>query len=84
MLKLYGFPVSNYSNMVQLALMEKGIYYEYVLTYPEPTDSFLAKSASGKVPCLATPPGFISATIGLLDYLEGLCAVKELLPYARN
>ena len=86
MLKLYGFPISNYSNMVQLALMEKSIDYEYVLTYPEPTDAFLAKSPRGKVPCLETPQGFISETSVILEYLEDSGAGKPLLPadhYAR-
>ena len=41
MLKLYGFPVSNYTNMVELALLEKGLPFEYVTTYPAQTDEFL-------------------------------------------
>ena len=86
MTKLYGFPISNYSNMVQLALMEKGIAYEYMLTYPEPTEAFLAKSPRGKVPCLETPQGFISETSVILEYLEDCGVGKALLPadhYAR-
>ena len=86
MLKLYGFPVSNYSNMVQLALMEKGLDYEYVLTYPEPTETFLAKSPRGKVPCLETPQGFINEASVILEYLEDCGVGKALLPadrYAR-
>ena len=34
MLKLYGFSVSNYYNMVKLALLEKGLPFEEVLFYP--------------------------------------------------
>ena len=30
MLKLYGFAVSNYYNMVKLALLEKGLSFEEV------------------------------------------------------
>jgi glutathione S-transferase len=30
MLKLYGFSVSNYYNMVKLALLEKGLSFEEV------------------------------------------------------
>ena len=44
MLKLHGFPVSNYTNMVELALLEKGIPYQYVVTMPSPTPEFLAIS----------------------------------------
>ena len=44
MLKLHGFPVSNYTNMVQLALLEKGVPFEYVLTVPAQSGTVLAKS----------------------------------------
>jgi glutathione S-transferase len=60
-LKLYGFPASNYVNMVNLALLEKGIPFEYELTYPNPSSLLLAKSPRGKVPFLETPQGFIAA-----------------------
>ena len=86
MLKLYGFPVSNYTNMVELALLEKGLPYEYVLTFPAQTAEFLAKSPRGKVPALGTPKGFISETNVILDYLEDSGEGKPLLPadpYAR-
>jgi glutathione S-transferase len=33
MLKLYGFSVSNYYNMVKLALLEKGLPFEEVTFY---------------------------------------------------
>ena len=33
MLKLYGFSVSNYYNMVKLALLEKGLPFEEVPFY---------------------------------------------------
>ena len=86
MLKLYGFPVSNYTNMVELALLEKGLPYEYVLTLPAQTPEFLAKSPRGKVPALGTPRGFVSETSVILDYLEDSGDGKPLLPvdpYAR-
>ena len=86
MLKLYGFPVSNYTNMVELALLEKGLPYEYVLTFPAQTPEFLAKSRRGKVPALGTPQGFINETDVILDYLEDAGEGKPLLPsdpYAR-
>lgn len=52
MLKLHGFPVSNYTNMVHLALLEKGVPFEYVLAYPGKSPDFLARSPRGKVPFL--------------------------------
>lgn len=70
MLKLHGFPASNYFNMVKLALMEKGAAYEDVRIYTGQSEDMLAKSAMGKVPFLETEQGFISETAVILDYIE--------------
>jgi glutathione S-transferase len=86
MLKLHGFPVSNYTNMVELALREKGVPFAYVLATPAQTPEFLAKSPRGKIPVLETPQGFISETDVILEYLEETCPGRPLLPadpYAR-
>jgi glutathione S-transferase len=80
MLKLHGFPVSNYTNMVELALREKGIPFEYVLTMPSQTPDFLAISPRGKVPVLGTPDGPINETDAILDYLEDIGEGRPLLP----
>jgi glutathione S-transferase len=76
MLKLHGFPVSNYTNMVELALREKELPFEYVMTIPEQTPEFLAKSPRGKVPVLGTPQGFINETMAILQYLEDLGQIR--------
>ena len=70
MLKLHGFPVSNYVNMVHLALLEKGIPFEYVLTFPDQSPEFLAISPRGKVPVLQTPQGYLNEASVILEYLE--------------
>ena len=70
MLKLYGFPASNYFNMVKMALMEKGAPYEEVRVYTGQSEDFLAKSAMGKIPCLETPDGFLTETSVILEYIE--------------
>ena len=80
MLKLHGFPVSNYTNMVELALLEKGIPYEYVLTMPSQSLEFLAVSPRGKVPVLVTPEGPVNETDAILEYLEDLGQGRPLLP----
>ncbi len=74
------FPVSNYTNMVELALLEKGLPFEYVLTFPEQTPEFLARSPRGKVPFLGTPQGFINEADAILDYLEDIGPARRLLP----
>ena len=80
MLKLYGFPVSNYTNMVELALLEKGLPFEYVLTFPEQTPELLARSPRGKVPFLGTSQGYINEASVILDYLEDIGPARRLLP----
>ncbi|MEH6388518.1 glutathione S-transferase family protein [Pseudomonas profundi] len=80
MLTLHGFNVSNYFNMVKLALLEKGIEFEVNIVHPSQDESFLAISPRGKVPCLQTGQGFISETNVILEYLEETQAGKPLLP----
>ena len=72
MLKLHGFAVSNYYNMVKLAALEKGLAFEEVHARPSQEDAFKARSPMGKVPCIETDAGFLSETSAILDYLEDL------------
>jgi glutathione S-transferase len=82
MLKLHGFAVSNYANMAHLALLEKGIPFEFVQAFPDQSPGVLAKSPRGKVPYLETPEGFINETNVILEYLEDLGTGTRLLPSA--
>ena len=50
MLKLHGFAVSNYFNMVKLALLEKGLDFEVKVVHGSQDPDFLAISPRGKVP----------------------------------
>lgn len=70
MLKLYGFSVSNYYNMVKLALLEKGLPFEEVLFYPGPSAEALLISPRGKIPVLGVEQGFVNETSVILEYLE--------------
>jgi glutathione S-transferase len=80
MLKLYGFSVSNYYNMVKLALLEKGLPFEEVPFYAGQTPEALAISPRGKVPVLRVEQGFINETSVILEYLEQSQNGKPLLP----
>ncbi|WP_439877570.1 glutathione S-transferase family protein [Pseudomonas prosekii] len=80
MLKLYGFSVSNYYNMVKLALLEKGLPFEEVLFYPAATPEALAISPRGKVPVLGVDQGFVNETSVILEYLEHSQKGTPLLP----
>ncbi|MCJ8204185.1 glutathione S-transferase [Pseudomonas sp. RGM2987] len=80
MLKLYGFCVSNYYNMVKLALLEKGVPFEEVPFYGSQAPEVLAISPRGKVPVLKTEQGFVNETSVILEYIEQTQAGKPLLP----
>lgn len=80
MLKLYGFSVSNYYNMVRMALAAKGLDYEVVKTFPSQNEDWLNLSPMGKVPCLQTPEGAIAETAVILEYLDDAYPAKPLLP----
>lgn len=86
MIKLYGFAVSNYYNMVKLALEEKGIPYQEVAAAPSQEQEYKTKSPMGKVPCIETDKGYLSETAAILDYLEEHKPEPRLYPadgYAR-
>ena len=80
MLTLCGFAVSNYYNMVRMALMEKRVPFETVRVFPGQEADFLARSPMGKVPCLETSGGFLSETSVILDYIEETQPGARLLP----
>lgn len=80
MIKLYGFAVSNYYNMVKFALLEKGIEFAEVAAMPSQENDFTAKSPMGKVPCIETDKGFLSETNVILDCLEESVPSPALLP----
>ncbi len=73
MLKLYGFAVSNYYNMVKLALLEKDLPFEEVAFFAGKTPEALVVSPCGKVPVLGVEQGYINETSVILDYIEQTC-----------
>ena len=80
MIKLFGFRVSNYFNMVKFALLEKGLDFEEVDVMPSQEGEFKAKSPMGKVPCIETEQGFLSETSVIFDYLDAVQPNPSLLP----
>ena len=80
MLKLYGFSVSNYYNMVKLALLEKGLPFEEVPFYAGKSPEALAISPRGKVPVLRVEQGFVNETAVILEYIEQSQKGTPLLP----
>lgn len=82
MLTLHGFNVSNYFNMVKLALLEKGVDFKVNIVHPSQDESFLKISPRGKVPSLETDDGCFSETNVILEYIEETQGGKKLLPEA--
>jgi len=80
MFKLYGFPVSNYYNMVKLTLLEKGFEFEEIITMPSQENDFLSISPMGKIPCLEVKEGPLSETNVIFDFLEDLSPDVPLYP----
>lgn len=80
MIKLHGFPASNYYNMAKMALMEKGATLEEVRTYTGQSEEMLTKSPMGKVPFLEVDGQFITETSIILDYIEETQAGPSLYP----
>lgn len=72
MMKLYGFPISNYYNMVKMTLLEKGMAFEEVIVRPSQEADYLSRSPMGKVPCLETDQGFLTETGVIIEYLHDL------------
>ncbi len=81
MLRLHGFAFSNYHNLVKVVLVEKGIAFEEVPSYPPADESYLAKNPTGKFPCLELEDGsFLGETKVILNYLEEAYPQVPLLP----
>jgi glutathione S-transferase len=80
MLKLCGFPASNYYNKVKLALLEKGIPFEEEKVFAAGTDEFLPLSPMGKVPFLRTPHGALAESQAIIEYLEDVYPRPALYP----
>ncbi|GAB3271201.1 glutathione S-transferase family protein [Parahaliea aestuarii] len=80
MITLYGFPFSNYHNMVKHALLFKGLAFEEAIVYPG-SPELAAVNPLGKVPAMRTAQGTqLSESSVLLEYLEDAHPQPALLP----
>lgn len=79
MLKLYGFPLSNYYNKVKLTLLEKGVPFEEVLV-SFGSEGKQGKSPLGKVPYIETENGFLCESQVIVDYIEARWPTPALIP----
>ena len=80
MLKLCGFTASNYHNKVKLALLEKNIAFEEVITWPSKEAEHLARSPMGKLPFIDIGGETITESQVIIDYLEDAYPATPLYP----
>ncbi|HWI38019.1 MAG TPA: glutathione S-transferase [Burkholderiales bacterium] len=82
MLKLCGFPISNYFNKARIAMLEKGVPFELdPACRPSQEDAFLARSPMGKVPFMEMDGGAqLSESQVICEYLEDVYPQKPLYP----
>ena len=80
MLKLCGFPASNYHNKAKLVLLEKGIAFEEKMVYPSKDPAHLENSPMGKLPYLETAAGKLRESQVIVEYLEDVYPEKPLYP----
>ena len=79
-MKLCGIAVSNYYNIVKLALLEKQIEFEEVVAPPSQEPEFLAHSPMGKIPYIQHGTLSLSESQAILFYLELLQPCPRLYP----
>lgn len=82
MLRLCGFPISNYYNKARIAMLEKGVAHDTDASCrPSQDEAFLARSPIGKVPFLELDGARrLSESQVICEYLEDAFPQKPLYP----
>jgi glutathione S-transferase len=81
MITLCGFSVSNYYNIVKMALLEKGASFNEEFVKTRSTDSaVLAASPLAKIPFIKTEQGSMCESKAILEYVEAAFPQPPLLP----
>lgn len=78
MLKLYGFPLSNYVNKVKFVLLEHDIPFEEVRANFGQDEETLVCSPLGKVPYVETEKGYLAESQAILEYLASKHSDKRI------
>jgi glutathione S-transferase len=81
MITLCGFPISNYYNVVKMALLEKGVPFNEELVMTKSTEeSVLSASPLGKIPFIRTPKGGMCESKAILEFVETSYPTPALFP----
>jgi len=81
MITLCGITLSNYYNVVKMALLEKGAPFVEEIVKPRSTDpAVLSISPLGKIPFIRTPQGGMCESKAILEYVESAFPEPALFP----
>lgn len=81
MITLCGITLSNYYNVVKMALLEKGAPFVEEVVKPRSNDpAVLSISPLGKVPFIRTPQGGMCESQAILEYVESAFPEPALFP----
>ena len=80
MLKLYGYPLSNYYNRVKIVLLEKNVPFEEVLAVPGKDESIKVHSPARKIPFIEVDGEYLAESSAIFEYLEECYPTNPLLP----
>lgn len=79
-MKVYGFDVSNYYNIVKQVALETGFNFEPVLTIPGFSEDLPTLSPMGKVPVAVTDHGPLTETRAIVTYIGDQMPKSPLFP----
>jgi len=81
MLRLCGYPISNYFNKVRIAMLEKRLEFELDPTCrPSQKEDVLARTPMGKVPFLELDGATLAESQVICEYLEDAFPQRPLYP----
>ncbi|MCF8210751.1 MAG: glutathione S-transferase [Rhodoferax sp.] len=81
MITLCGFAVSNYYNIVKMALLEKAaLFSEELVKTASREESVLSCSPLAKIPFIRTPQGGLCESQAILEFIEATYPQPALLP----
>ena len=81
MLRLCGYPISNYFNKVRIAMLEKGIDFALdPACRPSQNDEFVARTPLGKIPFLEIDGATLCESQAICEYLEDAYPQRPLYP----
>ena len=80
MIRLHGFPISNYYNKVKIALLEKGVPFEEVYVMPSQDEKVVALSPLGKIPFIEWDGQVLVESQVINEWLDEVHPTPALMP----